>query len=73
MHVIRNAGRGTSDGKYINWLTITDNVESVVDDVVLIRSNSMVPSDIPIYRYIYDCKTGEVVKISESTEADKAS
>lgn len=68
-----NVGGGTTDGKYINWLTISDNAKSVVEDVQRIRSNSMVPSDIPIYGYIYDCKTGELVEVSEATTAGKAS
>ena len=68
-----NAGGGTTDGKFIKWLTFTDNSRSVVEDVVRIRSNSMVPSDIPIYGYIYDCKTGELVELPEATAAGKAS
>lgn len=68
-----NAGGGTNDGKYINWLTISDNAKSVVEDVERIRNNSMVPSDIPIYGYIYDCKTGELVEIPAATAAGKAS
>jgi len=38
-----------------------------------IRSNSMVPADIPIYGYIYDCKTGKLVEVPEATAAGKAS
>ncbi|MDH5392393.1 MAG: carbonic anhydrase [Gammaproteobacteria bacterium] len=68
-----NAGGGTTDGKYINWLTISDNAKSVVEDVVRIKSNSMVPAEIPVYGYIYDCKTGELVEIPEATAAGKAS
>ena len=68
-----NAGGGTTDGKYINWLTISDNAKSVVEDVMRIRNNSMVPSDIPIYGYIYDCKTGQLVEVPETTAAGKAS
>ena len=66
-----NTGGGTSDGKYINWLTISDNTKSVVEDVERIRGNSMVPADIPIYGYIYDCKTGKLIEIPEATEAGK--
>lgn len=66
------AGGGTNDGKYINWLTIRDNAKSVVEDVLRIRSNSMVPTSIPIYGYIYDCKTGRLVEVPEATEAGKA-
>jgi carbonic anhydrase len=67
-----NAGGGSTDGKYINWLTISDNAKSVVEDVVRIRNNSMVPADIPIYGYIYDCKTGELVEVPAATAAGRA-
>ena len=67
-----NAGDGTDDGKYINWLTISDNAKSVAEDVKRIRGNSMVPGDIPIYGYIYDCKTGKLIEVPQATEAGKA-
>ncbi len=68
-----NAGGGTTDGEFIEWLTISDQSKSVLADVQRIRSNTMVPSDIPIYGYIYDCKTGSLVEIPEATAAGKAS
>lgn len=68
-----NAGGGTNDGKYINWLTIKDNAKSVVEDVQRIRNSSMVPKDIPVYGYIYDCKTGQLIEVPEATAAGKAS
>ena len=64
---------GTNDGKYINWLTFNDNAKSVVEDVQRIRNNSMVPDYIPIYGYIYDCKTGKLVEVPAATEAGKVS
>jgi len=66
-------GPGTTDGKFIEWLTISDQGKSVLADVQRIRNNSMVPSDIPIYGYIYDCKSGKLVEVREATEAGKAS
>ncbi len=68
-----NAGGGTNDGKYINWLTIKDNAASVVEDVQRIRNSPMVPADIPIHGYIYDCKTGKLNEVAEATAAGKAS
>ncbi len=65
-------GPGTTDGKFIEWLTISDQGKSVLADVQRIRNNSMVPSDIPIYGYIYDCKSGKLVEVREATEAGKA-
>lgn len=65
-------GPGTLDGKFIQWLTISDLAQSVVEDVQRIRNNSMVPDDIPIYGYIYDCKTGRLNEVPEATEAGRA-
>ena len=62
-----NAGGGTTAGKFINWLTISDPTKSVIEDVERIRNNPMVPHDIPIYGYIYDYKTGEMVEVTEAT------
>ncbi|PCI65817.1 MAG: carbonic anhydrase [Piscirickettsiaceae bacterium] len=66
-------GGGTNDGKFIEWLTISNQEKSVLSDVQRIRNNSMVPADIPIYGYIYDCKSGRLVEVPEATEAGKAS
>ena len=66
-----NAGGGTTDGKFVNWLTITDQEQSVLEDVLRIRNSSMVPDDIPIYGYIYDCKTGKLIEVPEASEAGK--
>jgi carbonic anhydrase len=65
-------GPGTEEGKFIQWLTIADQNQSVLEDVKRIRDNSMVPADIPIYGYIYDCKTGRLEEVPEATRAGKA-
>jgi carbonic anhydrase len=65
-------GSGTEEGKFIQWLTIADQNQSVLEDVKRIRDNSMVPADIPIYGYIYDCKTGRLEEVPEATRAGKA-
>lgn len=67
-----NDGSGTEEGKYINWLTFTDNAASVVEDVKRIKNSSMVPGHIPVYGYIYDCKTGALIEVTEATEAGKS-
>ncbi len=66
-------GPGTGEAKYIDWLTISDQAESVTEDVIRIKSNPMVPAEIPVYGYIYDCKTGSLVEVPAATEAGKAS
>lgn len=70
-HNVKTDG-GSTDGKYINWLTFKDNAKSVVEDVQRIRTNTLVPKNIPIYGYIYDCKTGKLVEVPEATEAGVA-
>jgi len=62
-------GPGSSEANYIDWLTISDNAASVVEDVTRIRNHPLVPGRIPIYGYIYDVKTGRLVEIPEATTA----
>jgi carbonic anhydrase len=65
-------GPGSTEGNYIDWLTIKDNAKSVLEDVERIRRHPLVPADIPIYGYIYDVKSGKLVEIPEATAAGKA-
>ncbi|WP_431067408.1 beta-class carbonic anhydrase [Methylotuvimicrobium sp.] len=65
-------GPGCTDGKYINWLTIKDQAQSVTEDVMRIKNNPLVPSDIPIYGYIYDVKNGKLIEVPEATAAGRA-
>jgi carbonic anhydrase len=65
-------GPGSSEGNYIDWLTIKDNARSVVEDVQRIRNHPLVPGNVPIYGYIYDVKTGKLVEVPEATAAGRA-
>ena len=67
----RDVGRGpgSSEGNYIDWLTISDNAQSVVDDVTRIRRHPLVPGGIAIYGLIYDVATGRLVDVPEATKA----
>jgi len=65
-------GPGSPEGHYINWLTFSNNAQSVVEDVMRIRNHPLVPSDIPIYGYLYDVQTGKLVEVPEATTAGKA-
>ena len=62
-------GPGSTEGSYIDWLTISDSTQSVIEDVTRIRNHPLVPGDIPIYGYIYDVKTGRLEEVSEATQA----
>ena len=65
-------GPGSSEGNYIDWLTISDNAKSVVEDVQRIKNHPLVAAEIPVYGYIYDCKSGKLVEVPEATAAGRA-
>ncbi len=60
-------GPGSTEGKYINWLTIKDQAQSVREDIARIKSHPLVPSDIPVYGYIYDVKSGRLIAVPAAT------
>ncbi len=64
-------GHGSTEAKYIDWLTIKNQEQSVLEDVIRIKSHPLVPSDIPVYGYIYDVKTGKLIEVPEATAAGK--
>lgn len=59
----RGARPGSREGDYIDWLTISDQTESVRADVTRIKEHPLVPNDIPVHGYIYDCKTGRLAEV----------
>ena len=62
-------GPGSSEGRYIDWLTIDDNARSVVEDVARIRNHPLVNKSIPIHGYIYDVKSGRLMEVAEASKA----
>ncbi len=66
----RDVGRGpgSSEGDFIDWLTIKTQSDSVTSDVRRIRSHPLVPRDIPIWGFVYDVKTGRLVEVPDATE-----
>jgi carbonic anhydrase len=62
-------GPGSSEGEFIDWLTIKNQAESVTSDVRRIRSHPLVPSSVPIYGYIFDVRNGQLVEVPEATRA----
>lgn len=64
-------GPGSSEARYIDWLTIADQAGSVVDDVTRIRRHPLVPAGIPIYGFVYDVTTGRLVEVPEATEVGR--
>lgn len=67
------SGPGSPEGRYIKWHTFKDNPASVVEDVRRIREHRLVPGTIPIYGYIYDVRSGQLVEVPAATAAGRAS
>ncbi len=65
-------GPGSRAGEFIEWLTIADQKQAVVDDVTRIRNHPLVSRSIPIYGYVYDVKSGKLIEVEAATQAGKA-
>jgi carbonic anhydrase len=63
---------GSNEANNICFLTITNQKQSVIDDVKRIKNHALVPQNIPVYGYIYDVKSGKLMEIKEATEAGRA-
>jgi carbonic anhydrase len=63
------SGPGSAEANYVDWLTIADDEQSVVDDVARIRHHPLVPGRIAIYGFIYDVSTGRLVEVPAATKA----
>lgn len=70
----RDVGRspGSSEGEFVDWLTFKDLAESVYVDVKRIRHHPLVPHSIPIYGFIYDVKTGQLIEVPKAIEVGQA-
>jgi len=64
-------GPGSRAAHFIDFLTIKDLAQSVVDDVERIRKHPLVPPTIPVYGYIYDVKSGKLIEVRPATRAGK--
>ncbi len=66
-------GEGSTEGEFIDWLTIGNREESVAADVRRIRSHPLVPSGIPIHGFLYDVRTGRLGAVGIARELETAS
>jgi carbonic anhydrase len=57
------SGPGSKAGEYIEWLTISDQAQAVIDDVERIRTHPLVPKSIPIHGFIYDVHSGKLLEV----------
>ena len=65
-------GPGSSAGEYIEWLTIRDQSQAVIDDVERIRTHPLVPKSIPIYGFVYDVHSGKLIEVEGAQDVGKA-
>jgi carbonic anhydrase len=56
-------GPGSRAGEYIEWLTISNQKQAVLDDVARIRNHPLVPKSIPVYGYLYDVRSGKLLEV----------
>ena len=62
-------GPGSRAGEYIEWLTIKNQKQSVLDDVTRIRNHPLVPKSIPVHGYIYDVRSGKLLEVEAAKSA----
>jgi carbonic anhydrase len=65
-------GPGSRAGEFVEWLTIPDQQQSVIDDVVRIRTHPLVPASIPIYGYVFDVQSGKLNEVEGARTAGAA-
>ena len=65
-------GPGSRAGEYVEWLTVADQKQAVVDDVERIRNHPVIPKTIPVYGFIYDVRSGKLIEVADATEVGKA-
>ncbi len=65
-------GPGSRAAQFVEFLTIPNQKQAVIDDVERIRNHPLVPASIPVYGYVYDVKSGKLIEIEEATRIGAA-
>lgn len=65
-------GPGSRAGEYIDWLTIKDQKQSVLDDVARICFHPLILKSIPVYGYVYDVTSGKLIEVEGAKAAGAA-
>ena len=63
---------GHAAGHFSKWHTIKNQPDSVTQDVRRIREHPLVPTNVPVYGYVYDVRTGRLEEVKTATEAGRA-
>jgi carbonic anhydrase len=64
-------GSGSPAGRKIDWLTISDQAESVREDLEKIRSHPLVPKDILVHGFLFDVRDGKLIEVGLAKTAKK--
>jgi carbonic anhydrase len=62
---------GSDEARFTAFLTFKNLENSVTEDVERIRKHALVNPLIPIYGFIYDVKSGNLIEVPEATKAGK--
>ncbi len=62
-------GPGSREGEFIEWLTIKDARQAVIDDVARIHTHPLIPKSIPVYGFLYDVKSGKLIQVEGARAA----
>src|SRR6202165_1230074 len=65
-------GPGSRAGEYIEWLTIRNQKQAVLDDVARIRNHPLVPKSIPVFGFLYDMRSGKLLEVEGANAAGAA-
>jgi carbonic anhydrase len=68
-----NTSKCCGKNSHMDWRTINHGLfDSVLEDVKLIRNHPLIPSNIPIYAYIFDVITGDLIPVPKAMKAGRA-
>jgi carbonic anhydrase len=59
-----SSGGGSDAGRDMDWLTIADPRQSVLDDVKRIREHPLVSPNVTVYGFLLDMKSGRLEEIA---------
>ena len=62
-------GPGSRAGEFIDFLTIKEQRQSILDDVERIRNHPLVPKSIPVHGYLYDVTSGKLIEVETARTA----
>jgi len=60
------------EAEAIDWLTIADREQAVVDDVRRLRLHPLVPPEVAIHGFLYDLATGRLAEVETASRTGPA-